>query len=163
MLWLLGGLLGGLIGCGLNGTGLSSVKQPAEGVTGDIAMSVDTTEITITDCEVGLARSGEFTLTNTGTTNLTVYSIELIGDETIFYFVEQEDLEFGEGTSATYAVSATLLAAEPAEAQLRLTTDAPDSRDVRVAVHAWPVGYVPPEDTGDTGGDTGGDSGDTGA
>ena len=155
MVWLLG-----LIGCGLNGTGLSTVKQPAEGVTGDIAMALDTAEIFITDCEVGLARSGEFTLTNTGTTRLTVYSIELLGDETIFYFVAQEDLEFGEGTSATYPVSATLAAAEPVDAQIRLTTDAPDSRDVRVLVHAWPVGYVPPEDSGDSGGDTGGaDSG----
>lgn len=154
MVWLLG-----LIGCGLNGTGLSTVKQPAEGVTGEIAMSLDTTEIFITDCEIGLARSGEFTLTSTGTTNLTVYSIELIGDETIFYFVEQEDLEFGPGISGTYPVSATLATAEPVDAQIRLTTDAPDSRDVRVLVHAWPVGYIPPEDTGDSGGDSGADSG----
>ncbi|HND29662.1 MAG TPA: hypothetical protein PLA94_06660 [Myxococcota bacterium] len=96
-------------------------------------------------------------ISNTGDAALSIYAIELIGNDDIFFFEKREDLEFAPGVSDSYAVAATLTTNEPAEAQLRVTSNDLENRDLRVLIHAWPVGYVPPEDSG--GSDSGGDSG----
>lgn len=146
-----------MVGCTPAGTGVGIVNKSNTGAEGNAKVSWTPDELTITDCTVGQARSASVEVSSVGDANLHLYTVELIGDESIFYFQRSEDLEFAPGTSDSYPVVATLQVEEPAEATLRITTDDVDHREVRVAVHAWPVGYVPPADTG---GDTG-DTGDT--
>lgn len=137
-------------GCGGNGTGLSNVTNTTEGALGDPVMTVDPLELFITDCAIDSARSGSVNVASAGDGDLEIYKIELLGDESIFYFIPQSDLTFSPGVSDSYAISASIDSDAPAEAELRITSNDPNMRDVRVPIHAWPVGYVPP-DTGDTG------------
>ena len=145
---LLCGLLGG---CTQAGTGVGIIHKNSAGVEGDAKISWTPSELTITDCTVGQARSGTVELSSVGDANLHIYTIELIGSNDVFYFERQEDLEFSPGTSDSYPIAVTLQVEEAIDGELRVTTDDVDHRDVRVPVHAWPVGYVPPADTGDTG------------
>ena len=150
-------LLMAAMACTPTSTGLGTVSKVSEGVEGDPLLVWTPTELIIQDCPLNEARSGSVEISNTGTAALSIYAIELIGDDDIFYFEKREDLEFATGVSDSYAVAATLTTNEPAEAQLRVTSNDQENRDLRITVHAWPVGYVPPADSG--GSDSGGDSG----
>jgi hypothetical protein len=139
------------LACFSNNTGLGTVEQPTEGLTGNPIIEIDPTELFITDCEVGLAKSGTFTISSVGTDNLVIYTIERFGDDEIFYFEDQEDLEFAPGGGDSYPIAATLKELVPVDGEIRIVTNDVDNRDVRIPVHAWPIGYVPPEDSGDSG------------
>lgn len=140
--------------CAQAGTGIGIVHKNSPGVEGEAKISWSPEELTITDCTVGQARSGSVEISSVGDANLHLYTIEMIGNDDVFYFVRQEDLEFAPGTKDSYPIAATLQVEEPVDGELRITTDDVEHQEVRVPVHAWPVGYVPPTDTGDTG-DTG--------
>lgn len=148
-MWMLLGLA-----CTQNSTGLGTVSKGSEGVTGDPLLSWTPEEVIIQDCPLNEARSGSLEVSNSGDAALSIYAIELIGNEDIFYFDKREDLEFAPGVSDSYAIAATLTTDAPAEGELRITSNDPENRDLRVPIQAWPVGYVPPEDSG--GGDSGG-------
>ncbi|HNC94532.1 MAG TPA: hypothetical protein PKY30_05415 [Myxococcota bacterium] len=150
-------LLMAWMACTPTSTGLGTVTKVSEGVEGDPVLSWTPEELIIKDCPLNEARSGSVEISNTGDAALSIYAIELIGNDDIFFFEKREDLEFAPGVSDSYAVAATLTTNEPAEAQLRVTSNDLENRDLRVLIHAWPVGYVPPEDSG--GSDSGGDSG----
>ena len=150
-------LLMAWMACTPTSTGLGTISQVSEAEEGDPVLSWSPAELIIKDCPLNEARSGSLELSNMGDAALSIYAIELIGNDDIFYFEKREDLEFAPGVSDSYAVAATLTTNEPVDAQLRVTSNDVENRDLRIVIHAWPVGYVPPEDSG--GSDSGGDSG----
>jgi hypothetical protein len=148
-----------LVGCSPQDTGLSNGPDDQELATGTGKMELDVTEIVISDIMLGYSKSAQFTVTSTGDANLQIYEIRIVADESdVFFFEEVEDIEFAPGQGDTFTVVADLDVAAAADGSLRLRTSDPDNATVTLPLHAYPEGYVPPEDTGDTA-DTGGDSG----
>lgn len=146
-----------LVGCSPTDTTLTNGNGNDDVVSGTGAMTIDKPEITIADIEVGYSKSEQFTITSTGDANLRIYEIRIVADASdVFFFEEVEEVELAPTQTATYTVVADLAVAEPAEGQLRVRTSDPDNAALIVPLHAYPTGYVPPEDTGgaDTGSDT---------
>lgn len=145
-----------LAACGAPDTTLTNGSGDNEAVNGDGRLTVDKTEIVVADIVVGFSKSESFTVTSVGTSNLRIYEIRLVANpDEVFYFDEVEDIELAPEQTASYTVVADLDVAEPSEGQLRLRTSDPDNANLIIPLAAWPEGYVPPDDTGDTGGDTG--------
>ncbi|MFZ5479836.1 MAG: hypothetical protein ACOZNI_23935 [Myxococcota bacterium] len=145
-----------LIACATD-TGVGTTPQDQEVVDGSGGIEVSPAELLIEDCDVGYAKSGSLTVTSTGDANLLIYTAGIVSGGSVFYTTADEDLEGAElapGQTAPITIAATLPTDEPAEGVLRLHTNDPENIDLDVVLTAWPVGYVPPEDTGTTGGTT---------
>ena len=146
-----------LLACSANNTGFSATPPPTQGQEGDILMTIDPMEMKITDCVAGEARSGSVHLESVGEGTLTVYSVRLTGDSSIFYFEPLDALEFYPDQGTDITVVATLADDQPQEANLQFRSNDKNNPTLNVPVYAWPVGYTPPADTGTQ--DTGKDSG----
>jgi hypothetical protein len=147
-----------LVGCAPQDTTLGNGNDQNDVVTGTGRMQLDPEALTIQDIEVGYSKSGDFTITSVGDADFILSEAKIVADASdVFYFDEVEDVRLAPGQSATYTVVADLDEATAADGQLRLKTNDPDASTYLLDLHAWPLGYVPPEDTG--GGDSGGDSG----
>jgi len=150
-----------LVGCSPQDTGLTNGPDDQEVPTGTAKMELDVTEIVIADIVLGYSKSASFTATSVGDSNLQIYEVRIVADKSdVFFFEEVEDLELAPGQSKTLTVVADLDVDAPAEGSLRLRTSDPDNATVTLPLHAYPEGYVPPEDTdtADTGADSGGGS-----
>ncbi|MDP2315143.1 MAG: hypothetical protein Q8P41_19745 [Pseudomonadota bacterium] len=148
-----------LIGCGSPQTGLTNGPKDVDIVTGTGKMSVDREELVIADIQVDYSRSESFVISSIGDGNLQIYEIRIVADVSDVFFSEEiEDLELAPTQTYSYTVVADLAAPEPADGELRIRTSDPDAPNFILPLHAWPEGYVPPEDTGaDSGGaDSGG-------
>ena len=149
-----------LVGCSPQDTSLTTGNKDGDIVEGTGRMSVSVEELTISEIQVGYSKSGPFTVTSVGDSNLQIYEIRVISDASDVFWVEEwgDTVELAPEQAATYSVVADLNLNEPAEGELRIRTSDPENANLILPLHAYPEGYVPPEDTGDTG-DTGGDSG----
>lgn len=146
-----------LAGCGPQDTAFSNGNGDQDLPTGTGRMEIDQTEITIENINVGYSQSEPFTIKSVGDASLLIYEIRVVTDvDDVFFFDEVEDLEFAPGQEETFSVVADLEVDAPSDGELRIRTNDPDYANLIVPLHAWPEGYVPPEDTGgDTGEDTG--------
>jgi hypothetical protein len=152
-----------LVGCGAPDTTLSIPGKDGEMATGSGKLEIDKSEITIDAIQGTYSKSEAFTVTSIGDANLLIYEIRLVANpDEVFFFDEVDDVEHANGQAASYSVVARY-DTEPgfaADGELRLRTNDPDNAQLIVPLHAYPEGYVPPEDTGGgTGGDTGGGTG----
>lgn len=147
-----------LAGCGPQDTAFSNGNGDPDLPTGTGRMEIDKTEILVENINVGYSQSEQFTIKSVGDANLLIYEIRVVTDvDDVFFFDEVEDLEFPPGQEETYSVVADLEVDAPSDGELRIRTNDRDYANLIVPLHAWPEGYVPPEDTG--GGDTGEDTG----
>lgn len=145
-----------LAGCQPGDTSFHNGDGNDDVVTGTSRLVVNVTELVIDDMQIGYAKSGTITLESVGDSTLKVYEIGLVSNQGgVFYtaaFEKGAELELPPTETHNITVTATLPTAEPAYGELRVRTSDPDATSVSIPLHAYPHGYVPPEDTG---GDTG--------
>lgn len=145
-----------LVGCAPQDTTLTNGNDDNDIVTGTGRMTLDVTELVISDIQLGYSKSSRFVISSVGDANLQIYEIRIVADaDDTFYFAEVEDIELAPEQTKEFSVNADLDTAEPSFGELRLRTSDPDAANFILPLAAYPEGYVPPEDP-DTGGDSGG-------
>jgi hypothetical protein len=138
-----------LVGCSPQDTGLTNGNNDNDIVTGTGRMTLSVPEIVIEHIELGYSKSASFTIESVGDGNLLIYEIRIVADaDDVFFFDEVENAELAPGqTSEPYSVNADLTVDAPSYGELRLRTSDPDAAALILPLHAYPDGYVPPEDT----------------
>jgi hypothetical protein len=149
-----------LVACGGDASFVGRTKVP-DAPDGDAVLQLEPAEVFIEEIDPLYAKSGTLTLTSTGTADLLVYEARMVENpDGVFYFETVEtndDMAIPAGATVTWYVTATLSGPVAADGTLRIRTNDPAATNVLVPVHARPVGWVDPGDTG------GADTGDTGS
>ncbi|MES2638775.1 MAG: hypothetical protein V4850_04815 [Myxococcota bacterium] len=137
-----------LVGCGPQDTGLTNGNNDNDIVNGTGRMTLSVTELVIEHIVLGFSQSAQFTVESVGDANLQIYEMRIVADtDDVFFFNELENLEMAPGQSESYSVVADLTVDAPSYGELRLRTSDPDAAALILPLHAYPEGYVPPEDT----------------
>ncbi len=148
-------LLSILVACGGDSSFTGRSKVP-DAPDGDAVLQLEPAEVTIEDIDPLYAKSGTVTLTSIGTGDLLVYEARMVENPDGVFFFEtvetSDDMSIAVGASVTWYVTATLQEPTAVDGTLRIRTNDPAATNVLVPVHARPLGWVDP---GDTGGDTG--------
>lgn len=142
-------LLVTILACSGNNTGFSTNPGQVDGPSGDGSAVISPLELVWTDLELGYSYSQELTIESAGTGDLIVYDLRVTTDPAdAFFFDDVEDFVLPTGESASFPVVADLEVAEAATGTLRVKTNDLENIEVLIPLTAYPVGYVPPDDTG---------------
>lgn len=153
------------IGCG-GETNFSNNSDDGASEQGVAQMVYSHESMIFTDLnwEDGISSGQAFTITNVGTNDLSVTTIDIADSgDGVFYVQGEDDLILAPELEREFTVVATLDVNAPAYGEMRIKSNYSEARDLRIPLCAFPAGYkgdmtCAADDTG--AGDTG--SGDTG-
>lgn len=148
-------VVGVCLGTGCDGeTGFTKTEDIGfvEQGTAEIVVTPEAVRIEDIDWEGQIAKSQQVVIENVGDGVLYVHEVALIDNGGgAFYIEELGELELAPGAARDFALLATLTEPEPVQGALRIQSGDVDESNLVIEVLALPLGYEPPDDTGDTG------------
>lgn len=130
------------------GFGTSAKSNGTNDDAGEMTVYPDA--VTWTDLTVGNAQSEYMKITSSGDQTLHVYEVSIVSSgDGQFAMEEPEAFDLEPGLDQEFPVLCTLTAEAPATGELRIRSNDAAQLDFRLALNAYPVGYV-----AETGSDT---------
>lgn len=138
-----------LLACAGNDTNFNGKADEPDLVSGTAVAEVDPLEVFLTDIDPAYSKGGPVTVTSAGDADLRIYGAQMVDNpDGVFFFEPVGELVLAPGNQVSWTVVATLPGPVAYDGVLRIRTNDPTRTNLTVPVHARPVGWVEPEDTG---------------